>query len=218
MYYTVYKTTNQINGKFYIGTHKTTNLNDDYLGSGTLLKRALLRYGVENFRKEILFVFDNPEEMFSKEAELVNIDFLGEQNSYNLKTGGCGGWDYINNNLDLRIEKNKKARKNANKRLEEKYGDDWRSIVSSKGGKSKIEKYGIDDNFVAAGRTSFLGKKHSIETKNKIGEKSSKRQSGCGNSQFGTVWIHNSILQQNKKISKTETIPEGWVLGRKMKF
>ena len=105
-----------------------------------------------------------------------------------------------------------------NKRLEEKYGDEWQNAISSRGGKAKMEKYGIDANFVAAGRTSFLGKKHSVETKKKISEKSSKRQSGCGNSQFGTMWIHNSILQQNKKISKTETIPEGWVLGRKIKF
>ena len=96
--------------------------------------------------------------------------------------------------------------------------DEWQSIISSRGGKSKIDKYGINKKFVSAGRTSFLGKKHSIETKNKIGQKNSKRQSGSGNSQFGTMWIHNTILHKNKKISKTESIPEGWVVGRKMKF
>ncbi len=40
MYYTVYKITNQINGKIYIGSHKTNDLNDRYMGSGKYLIRA----------------------------------------------------------------------------------------------------------------------------------------------------------------------------------
>jgi hypothetical protein len=61
---------------------------------------------------------------------------------------------------------------------------------------------------------SFLGKKHTEESKTKIGRKNSKYQTGSGNSQFGTMWITNNI--ENKKIKKHDLIPEGWRKGRIM--
>ncbi|MEX0596844.1 MAG: GIY-YIG nuclease family protein, partial [Candidatus Paceibacterota bacterium] len=74
-YYTVYKTTNLINDKIYIGIHETKNLNDNYLGSGKLLKRAIEKYGSQNFKREYLFIFDNKEEQLAKEKELVTEEF-----------------------------------------------------------------------------------------------------------------------------------------------
>lgn len=219
MYYTVYKIINLINNKIYIGVHKTKNINDDYIGSGKYLKRAIKKYGIENFSKEILEVFDNVDDMFNMESKLVNEDFVKDTNTYNLKVGGEDGFDYINKkglaykfNVNDCIKGGKNSAKIKSKKTYEELKHVYDKIGSSlreyyrKGGKST---------------RAFLGKKHSEETKKKIGEANSKHQSGTGNSQFGTMWIYNLTEKVNKKIKKEE-LPvyekQGWLKGRKMKF
>lgn len=46
----IYKITNELNGKIYIGQHKACHFEDRYWGSGKLIKYAIKKYGVENFR------------------------------------------------------------------------------------------------------------------------------------------------------------------------
>jgi hypothetical protein len=105
MYYTIYKITNQLNGKCYVGKHQTNNLNDGYMGSGKLIKRAIAKYGIENFSKEMLYVFQTEDEMNEKEAEIVTEEFC--KTSYNLCKGGQGGFGFINRNgLNLKGQPN----------------------------------------------------------------------------------------------------------------
>lgn len=88
MYYILYKTKNLINNKIYIGIHQTNKLNDNYLGSGTVLNHAIKKYGRENFKRETIKFCNSYEELIELEKEYVNGEFIANQNNYNLKTGG----------------------------------------------------------------------------------------------------------------------------------
>lgn len=198
MNYLVYKITNQINGKIYIGVHKTTNVDDDYMGSGKLIKAAIKKYGVENFKKEILAQFESADEMFNEEKNLISQ--LSPE--YNLHPGGNGGWEYINKN---------------------KLAPGWKYVNTnglhnrSLGGRNNLgRKNSLESRLrmSAAQRKSpsFLGKQHTDETKKKIGQKNSLNQAGANNSQFGTMWITNG--QDSKKVSSRDEIPPNWRQGR----
>jgi hypothetical protein len=108
MFYIVYKTTNIINNKIYIGVHKTKNpdIFDGYIGCGVNKKdrkkkdisgfpAAVKKYGYENFKRETLFVFPYSDEgyklAYEKEAELVNEEFINRPDTYNRILGGKPG-------------------------------------------------------------------------------------------------------------------------------
>ena len=90
-YFFIYRTTNLINGKFYIGKHVTKRIDDGYLGSGVALKAAIKKYGRENFKREILLECCSPEELNEQEKSIVTKDFVASPSTYNLTVGGSGG-------------------------------------------------------------------------------------------------------------------------------
>lgn len=96
----IYKVTNLINGKYYIGKDK--NNISDYLGSGLLIKKAIILFGRHNFKKEILFKCSSIKEMNEKEREYVNESVVNDRNSYNLILGGEGGDTYSYRNAEER--------------------------------------------------------------------------------------------------------------------
>jgi len=222
MFYTVYKITNTIDRKIYIGVHKTNNLDDGYMGSGKYLKTAQEKHGIENFEKEILKVFDNADDMFEMESQLVSIDFIKEKPNYNIKEGG---FDHINSNEELRIKKNQKAM-----RIARENGIDEKSQLALKWlrendpiwlKKRKKQCSAGMIKYYENHKGTFTGKTHSEETKKKIGKANSKLQKGTDNSQFGTMWIHSLKEKRSKKIKKdefSEWESNGWIKGRKMKF
>lgn len=104
MKYIVYCTTCLKNGKIYIGVHKTENPDvfDGYIGNGlnvgfllknpkTAFQHAVKKYGYNNFKRAVLFVFDSENEAYEKEKEIVTLDFIKRKDNYNVKTGGIGG-------------------------------------------------------------------------------------------------------------------------------
>lgn len=101
--YIVYKTTNLINNKIYIGVHRTDiDRADPYIGCGIysdkcikkkyLFHKAVAKYGYKNFKRETLFEYPDTEEgklqAYKKEAELVNREFLKRKDVYNSCLGG----------------------------------------------------------------------------------------------------------------------------------
>lgn len=210
MFFTVYKITNNINGKYYIGKHQTKDLNDGYMGSGKLLKRAFTKYGVENFTKEILHIFETENEMNIKEKELV---IISEQ-TYNLNEGGSGGFSFINrngmNNKDRTPESHKKRIKKLSeyrkKKCQEEDEKTFMRKLSEKGHETLRQKYPLG---------IWKGKKHSQETIEKMKASSIGKQSGEKNSQYGTCWMNDG--KENKKVMKSDLdkwLQLGYTKGR----
>ena len=209
MYFYLYKITNLLDAKIYIGTHKTKNLDDGYMGSGKMLNRAIDKYGIENFKKDILEYFNTAEEMFVREKELVNDEFLLREDVYNIRRGGCGGFDHINKDKELIQKRNKKIANNRD------FTNQKISIKKVKETKMYRENLSISKKkYFENNPGNFKDKSHTEENKEKISKANKGMRIGESNSQFGTMWITNGIA--NKKVLKDSLIPIGWYKGRKL--
>ena len=213
MFYTIYKITNIVDGKIYIGKHQTKNLDDKYMGSGKRIIYAINKHGFKNFEKEILFIFDNEEEMNSKETELVTEEFCLREDTYNLCAGGKGGFSYLEregkiHRLNSVTAKVASAKANAKKKELSETNLDWKEEYR------KNLSSGLKQYYENGGTNFFLGKKHTEEFKKRHSEKMKLKSKGSSNSQYGTMWITNGF--ENRKIKSDVVIPEGWHKGRKL--
>ena len=78
----------------YIGKHVTTNIDDEYFGSGTYIKAAENKHGLYHFKKEILFELQNEEEMNLLERLVVNEEFIKRDDVYNMIVGSYDSTEY----------------------------------------------------------------------------------------------------------------------------
>ena len=87
-YHFVYKITNNVNSKIYVGVHSTNNINDGYMGSGKIFRNAFQKYGRESFSREILGFFYTRQAAYSEEERIVDSDFIKREDTYNIVIGG----------------------------------------------------------------------------------------------------------------------------------
>lgn len=86
----IYLITNKLNGKIYIGKHSTDDLDDGYMGSGILIKKAIKKHGKQNFTKEILCFCDTKDKLNFLEKFYIK-KYKAKEIGYNLSDGGDGG-------------------------------------------------------------------------------------------------------------------------------
>lgn len=174
----IYKTTNKLNNKVYIGKSEK-EFNSNYYGSGILIQRAIKKYGRKNFIVEVIDTANTIEEL--NEKEKIWIDSYRDH-SYNLAEGGTGGWttkhytleekQKYSNLLSLR-RKGKHHTKETKQRLQEMHKG--KVFGDSKKTSNTLKKMWKDPNSIFNNpeyrkRLSEAGKKRvwSDETKEKI--------------------------------------------------
>ena len=199
MYY-VYKITNKINGKFYIGKRKhITPYKDSYMGSGKQIQFAIKKYGRLNFTKEILQIFESNDGAAKYEAELVTKEVVANGNSYNMHEGGHGGFAHINS-LPVSDRPNVIAFKEKYARGEIKVGGTQYWTADSR--ERAIRQGQINrDNGLCKGWF------HTDEQKVQM----SIRTSGEKNPSFGTRTYVNLNDPSETKKYKENTQPDGWI-------
>lgn len=194
-HYLIYQITNNVNGMIYIGKHETFNVDDNYFGSGKYLKRAIKKYGLENFTKTILIELQNLEELNLLEKMVVTPEFCARKDTYNILEGGHGGWNGIST-----YESQVKGGNSTFSKFKK------RGLTIFLAWKNSISPEEFDKKFSAKIRESY---------------KSGNRRKPCRYSMTGnhTIFICNYALHKTIRVEKDsalyyEYIAEGWIRGQ----
>ena len=201
MYGYIYITTNLINGRQYIGQKKATKfLENMYLGSGKILNQAITKYGKENFKVEMLCECNSKEELDNQEIYYIaKYNAQSDRHYYNICKGGEAGpggplfkGRCHSEETKSLMSQNRKGKLNSN------YGNRWHCSEQTKALHSKLSK---------GSNNGMYGKKHTAETKAKIGAKNKA-------SMLDRINITNGKDNKYIKSDKlNEWLDKGWYEG-----
>lgn len=203
----IYKTTNLITGKYYIGMHITTRMSDGYIGSGLILRRSVAKYGRENHVREILEFCDSQEDLVRRESELITESVVADNLCMNIRLGGIGGGKWT-------AEQQRENNRRSIERQRQLHADsEWSTRKSVRISESLKASYLAGDK-VSTAKPHPDGWTHSNETLEKMRSIFKENGHGLGerNSQHGTIWITDG--SSSKKVKASDVIPDGWVRGR----
>lgn len=204
MEHIIYKTTNLLNGRFYIGMHSTKNPDDGYLGSGKRLKAEVKKHGRENFKREILEILPTRNALEEREAQIVTKELRTDPLCLNLKNGGEGGGKIWSE------DHRRKLTASTKKMLKERSFEEKSAIALKIAAKRKLNGtvYHLKTNHRA-------GIPLSEEAKKSISLGMIGKQSNEKNSQFGTCWVTDKIKPiKIKKEQLQEYLSLGYSKGR----
>jgi group I intron endonuclease len=222
----IYKITNKINNKIYIG--KDTTNNPNYYGSGTLISKSIKKYGVENFIKEIIETCDSNDILCEREKYWISFfNSCNLQIGYNISKGGDGG-DTLSNHPSI-TEIKQKISNSMKKRV---FSEEHRNNLSKnhmstryKKGKTFEEIYGEEIANIYKNKLKLSRQKYKTE-KERLGESydrvislSTDRFIGDNNPmrKHKYLWYINPLNNDVTRIKEGEPIPEGFIKGRKIK-
>jgi hypothetical protein len=204
MAYYVYKITNKINGKWYIGERKHISPpNDSYMGSGKLIKLAISKYGLDNFTKEIINIFDTNNDAAMLESMLVTKENVANGQSYNMHEGGHGGFAHLNNGS---LEHSERSKRGALKSSGNKHPN-W-GIHRFQKGQLGNKELSLKANQIKKQKMKDNPEKY-IKTYQKISDYQKNN-----NSMKNRCWcvpINCIDYMKEKKTYLKNNIPNGWV-------
>jgi len=171
----VYVTTNIVNGKQYVGDHSTNDLNDEYLGSGNLIRHAIKKYKRENFKRKILKLFETKQEAFNDQELYIKKFKTLVPNGYNLSPSGGHGTNggYLSEEtkrkIGVSLSKSIKGRK-LSEIHKQRLSEAHKGIKHTEETKKKLSE-------LKKGQIPWIkGRHHTKETKRKISESGKGRK------------------------------------------
>lgn len=195
MYGYIYKITNLLNNKIYIGKHKYSEykLDENYITSGTIINQSIEKNGIDNFKIELVDSANTLEELNEKEKYCIKYYNSKFPIGYNLTDGGDGHVGDSSWNKGLTGETDERVKNN-----------------SLKSQNTKIKKYGNKYGKQNVHLTEEHKRKIREANKNQKPTEYSKLVSSLRNK--GTHYYNNGIVE--RKFKDGEIIPIGFVKGR----